>query len=64
VNKDYPIDAVYGKKLKKYPEDYTDVRAQVVAAYQDALEKDWVATLRQRYPVKFYEENLKTVNQH
>ena len=64
VNKDYPIDAVYGKKLKKYPEDYTDVRAQVVAAYQDALEKEWVATLRQRYPVKFYEENLKTVNQH
>ena len=64
VNKDYPIDAIYGKKLKKYPEDYTDVRAQVVAAYQDALEKEWVATLRQRYPVKFYEENLKTVNQH
>ena len=64
VNKDYPIDAVYGKKLKKYPEDYTDVRAQVVAVYQDALEKEWVATLRQRYPVKFYEDQLKTVNQH
>ena len=64
VNKDYPIDAVYGKKLKKYPEDYTDVRAQVVAAYQEELEKEWVATLRQRYPVKLYEDVLKTVNQH
>lgn len=63
-NPDYPIDAVYGKKLKKYPEDYTDVRAQVVSDYQEVLEKGWVATLRQRYPVQIYKELLKTVNQH
>ena len=63
VNKDYPIDAVYGKKLKK-PEDYTDVRAQVVEDYQQALEQQWVADLRQRYAVKIYEDVLKTVNQH
>lgn len=63
VNKDYPIDAVYGKKLKK-PEDYTDVRSQVVDDYQQALEQQWVATLRQRYAVKIYEDILKTVNQH
>ena len=36
--KDYPIDAVYGKLLKKGPEDYNDVRGLVVADYQDALE--------------------------
>ena len=64
VNPDYPIDAVYGKKLKKYPEDYTDVRPQVVADYQEYMEKEWVATLRQRYPVKIYGDVLKTVNQH
>ena len=29
--KDYPIDAVYGKLLKKGPEDYNDVRGLVVA---------------------------------
>lgn len=63
VNKDYPIDAVYGKKLKK-PEDYTDVRNQVVEDYQQALEQQWVAELRQRYAVKMYEDALKTVNQH
>jgi peptidyl-prolyl cis-trans isomerase SurA len=63
VNKDYPIDAVYGKKLKK-PEDYTDVRNQVVEDYQQALEQEWVAELRQRYTVKLYEDALKTVNQH
>ena len=37
--KDYPYDAVYGKVLKKGPEDYTDVRGQVVADYQDLLER-------------------------
>ena len=63
VNKDYPIDAVYGKKLKK-PEDYTDVRSQVVEDYQQALEQQWVADLRQRYPVKIYDDVLKTVNKH
>ena len=63
MNKDYPIDAVYGKKLKK-PQDYTDVRNQVVEDYQQALEQQWVATLRERYPVKIYDDVLKTVNQH
>ena len=61
---DYPIDAVYGKLLKKGPEDYTDVRGLVVADYQEALEKEWVADLRRKYPVKVNEEVLKTVNKH
>ena len=60
---DYPIDAVYGKKLKK-PSDYTDVRAQVVEDYQNDLERRWVASLRKRYPVVIHEEVLKTVNKH
>lgn len=61
---DYPIDAVYGKLLKKGPEDYTDVRGLVVADYQEALEKEWVADLRRKYAVKVHEEVLKTVNKH
>ena len=60
---DYPIDAVYGKELKK-PSDYTDVRAQVVEDYQNDLERRWVASLRKRYPVIIHEEVLKTVNKH
>ena len=36
--KDYPIDATFGKVLKKAPEDYTDVKSQVIADYQDMLE--------------------------
>lgn len=62
--KDYPIDAVYGKILKKGPEDYTDVRGLVVADYQEALEKEWVAELRKKYAVEVKKEVLKTVNNH
>ena len=63
-NADYPIEAVYGKKQKKYPDDYTDVRGQVVADYQQMLELEWVKSLRQRYPVQINQEVLKTVNRH
>ena len=62
--KDYPIDAVYGKILKKGPEDYTDVRGLVVADYQEALEKEWVVELRKKYAVEVRKEVLKTVNNH
>ena len=61
---DYPIDAVYGKKLKKGPEDYTDVRGQVTEDYQNMLEKAWVNDLRRRYKYSVNQEVLKTVNKH
>ncbi len=61
--KDYPIDATYGKVLKK-PKEYGDVRGQVVADYQDQLEKEWVAQLRERYPVNVNKDVLSTVNKH
>ena len=60
----YPFNGVYGKLLKKGPEDYRDVRALVVADYQDWLEKEWVAELRQRYKYTVDKDVLKTVNKH
>lgn len=62
--KDYPIDAHFGKVLKKGPEDYTDVRRLVVADYQEALEKEWVADLRRKYTFHVNDDVLKTVNNH
>jgi peptidyl-prolyl cis-trans isomerase SurA len=62
--KDYPIDAVYGKILKKGPEDYTDVRGLVVADYQEQLEKQWVAELRKKYTFTVNNDVLETVNKH
>ena len=61
--KGYPIDATYGKLLKK-PEDYTDVKGLVVADLQNELEKQWVAELRKKYSFSVNEEVLKTVNKH
>ena len=61
--KGYPIDAVYGKMLKK-PEDYTDVRGLVTADLQDEMERIWVADLRKKYPFAIDENVLKTVNKH
>ena len=64
VDAAYPFEAVYGKKLKRYPEGYNDVRAQVTADYQQMLEAEWVASLRSRYPIQINQEILKTVNQY
>ena len=61
--KGYPIDATFGKLLKK-PEEYTDVRGLVTADLQDYLEKQWVAELRKKYTFSVNEEVLKTVNKH
>lgn len=62
--KGYPIDATYGKLLKKGPECYEDVRGLVTADYQEMLEKQWVAELRKKYPVVINKEVLETVNKH
>lgn len=62
-NKDYPIEATYGKMLKA-PEEMDDVRGQVVADYQDLLEKQWVESLRQKYTVTVDKNVLATVNKH
>lgn len=64
TNPIYPIDAVYGKLLKKGPENYTDVRAQVTADYQEVLEKAWVEELRKQYTFSVRKDVLSTVNKH
>ncbi len=61
--KDYPNMAVYGKVLKA-PKEMSDVRALVVADYQDSLEKQWVADLRRQFAVKVNDDVLNTVNKH
>lgn len=63
LEKDYPYAATYGKKLKA-PKDYRDVKAQVVADYQDELEKQWVERLRKQYAVTVNRSVLATVNKH
>ena len=49
-------------RMLLHPEDYTDVRGQVVADYQDQLEREWVAELRRRYTFSVNYDALKNVN--
>lgn len=61
--KEYPYSAVYGKTINA-PENIDDVRQQVIADYQDSLEKQWVEALKKRYKVSVDEKVLATVNKH
>ncbi len=58
ASEEFPVVWTVGKVLKA-PEEYTDVRSQVTTDYQDHLEKQWVATLREKYPVVVNEEVLE-----
>ncbi len=61
--KGFPIDATYGKLLKK-PKEYNDVRVLVVADLQDEMERLWVSDLRKKYAVVINQDILKTINKH
>ena len=43
------------------PEEVSDVRGQVTTDYQALLEKEWIKTLRQRFPVKINRKLLSKV---
>jgi peptidyl-prolyl cis-trans isomerase SurA len=48
----------FGKILADGPECAEDVRGAVVADYQTELEEQWVASLREKYPVVLNEKEL------
>ena len=49
-----------GDSLNPY-KPFSDVRAVVISKYQDILEKQWVAELHQKYPVKLNEEVFRSI---
>ena len=51
-----------GKRRIKGPRDYKEVQSLVIADYQDKMEKEWVETLKKKYPVEVNEEVLATVS--
>lgn len=60
----FPAAAVVGRKLKKGPQRWTDVSAQVVTDYQGLKEREFVEALRRRYSFEVYQDVLSTVNKH
>lgn len=57
ASEEFPVVVPVGKVLKA-PQEYTDVRSQVTTDYQDYLEEQWIATLREKYPVVVNKEML------
>lgn len=62
--KGYPYAACIGKVLKRGPERWTDVSAQLVSDYQAECDRRFVEALKQRYTVETYPDALATVNKH
>ncbi len=42
---------------------FSEARAQVISGYQDSLEKNWVASLKKKYPVKVNNKGKNSVMQ-
>lgn len=61
-HKNFPYNATYGKVLSA-PEGMSDVRALVVADYQEVLEQQWLKELKKRYPVVVDKDVLATVKE-
>lgn len=60
----YPYFNVFGRKMVKGPQKWTDVKNEVISDYQALKEKEYVEELRKKYSVEIFEEVLKTVNNH
>ena len=57
-----PYTFVMGKKLKKGPESYEDVKQEVLRDYLTVNGDSWMKELKQKYKVEINQEVLKTVN--
>lgn len=57
-----PYTFVMGKKLKKGPESYEDVKDAVIRDYLAVYEDAWLKDLKRKYKVEINQEVLKTVN--
>lgn len=56
---DTGAEAFYKSHLAQYKKSYPEVRAEVIADYQDNLEKEWINSLRKKYKIKIFENELK-----
>ena len=50
-------------KIITSPEEAADVRGQVTSDYQSVLEKEWINSLKAKYPVKIKTKELNKLKQ-
>ncbi|MDA7803219.1 peptidylprolyl isomerase [Crocinitomix sp.] len=63
INKPYKNGEVYyvfdvNETLAPRNREYSEAKGLVTAAYQNQLEKEWIASLREKYSIKIHSENL------
>lgn len=56
----FPVATIVGN-MQSQPQSYQDIKGPVTADYQMYLEKEWIKTLREKYPVKVNKSVLNTV---
>jgi len=62
LTKEYPIVfAAQGGKVLTVPDDYRQVKGNVISDYQNYLQEKWIEKLRQKYPATVNEAVLETV---
>lgn len=55
------LKAYFEANKADYPNDYTYNKGPVINDYQTYLEKEWVASLRQKYPITIHQDVLNTI---
>jgi hypothetical protein len=53
------LRAFYIKNSAKYDKDFEESKGQVIADYQQELEKEWIKLLKAKYTVKINDDELK-----
>lgn len=56
-----PVQMTYGRVLPTGPEMASDIRGQVVGDYQNELEEQWVAMLREKFTYSINQKQLDAV---
>ena len=59
---DLPYTFILGKRLKKGPEEWEDVRGEVLRDYRLSVEKTQMEALKQGFQIEINQDILKTVN--
>ncbi len=52
------------KMIPSQPKTLEEAKGLVTADYQNSLEKEWIKSLQQKYPVKVYEDVVESVSKH
>lgn len=61
IDSDYPYSVLVGRKIKE-PENWLEVKEQVISDFQKYLEQCWITRLKASVKVEIDQEDLKTVN--